>query len=98
MRSLLTTLLLITCLILTTGQVEGHSLSPEPDDLTYLSLAQLLQIQVTLPAIENDSLPGGAVFTGRPTPLLPPAMVDRPDAWWRVGPPLPVNFRATRRR
>gem|GEM_PF-4719741 len=52
MRSILTTVLLLSCLVLATGQAVGRDASPEPVDLTYLSLDQLLDIQVAMPAVQ----------------------------------------------
>ena len=94
MRSLLTTLLLMSCLVLATGRVEGRDASPEPVDLTYLSLDQLLAIQVALPELQGvpgqaSSDLGGEGLARRPAPLLPLANDGQGSVAEPVGPPAP---------
>jgi len=94
LRSLLTTVLLMSCLILATGRVEGRDAAPEPVDLTSLSLDQLLSIQVALPELQgapgqaSDDL-GGEGLARRPAPMLPLADYPQGSVAEPVGPPAP---------
>jgi hypothetical protein len=54
LRSLLTNVLLMTILVLASGQVDGQDASPDPVDLTYLSMEQLMAIEVALPVMDES--------------------------------------------
>ena len=86
MRSLLTTVLLLSCLVLATGRVEGRDASPDPVDLTQLSLDQLLGIQVAAPEMQArpGEILGDGDVTAQPAPLRAPAsdFVGPPAMGW----------------